>query len=86
MTAQTIAWIGIAALGSLTVALECLRRYLVRRNRPLTATEWLERMRKLDTVRPMASRIEGKPGVAFVEKLDLDAELREMVRENGGSG
>ncbi len=83
MSAQTIAQYALAALFAVALLAECLRQYLVRRNRPLTASEWLEEMRKLDTVRPMASRIEGKSGVAFVENMDLDAELREMMR--GGS-
>ena len=78
MTAQTIAWIGIAALGSLTVALECLRRYLVRRNRPLTASEWLAEMRKLPPSPPPRRTQEAKAD-------DLDAELREWMRVNRGS-
>ncbi len=60
MSSQTIAWIGIASISCLTVALECLRRYLVRRNRPLTASEWLEAMRKLPPSTPPRRTQEGK--------------------------
>ena len=84
MTAETIAWIGIAAFGSLTVAAECLRRYLEKRNRPYTASEWLERMRKLDTVKPMARRIEGKPGIAYAPRRKRERmALVKPIRKTG---
>jgi len=76
MSAQTIAWIGIAALSCLIVVMECLRRYLVRRNRPYSVSEWLEAMRKLPPSPPPRRTQEAKGD-------DLDAELREMMR--GGS-
>ena len=67
MSAQTIAWIGIAALSCLTVALECLRRYMVKQNRPYSASEWLAEMRKLPPSPPPRRTQEAKVD-------DLDAE------------
>ena len=43
-----------------------------RARRPLTTTEWRERMARLDLARPVASRIEGKPGVCSVERGEGD--------------
>jgi hypothetical protein len=38
-------------------------RHYRRERSHLSTSEWLEGMRKLDTVKPVASRIEGKAGV-----------------------
>ncbi len=78
MSAQTIAQWSLAALFAVSLLAECLRRYLVMRNRPYTASEWLERMRKLPPSPPPRRTQERKPD-------DLDAELSEMMRENRGS-
>jgi len=45
------------------IALAALWDYARRRRNPrkISAAEWLEGMRALDTVKPMASRIEGDP-------------------------
>ena len=84
MSTQTIAWIGIATLSCLTVALECLRRYLERRNRPYSVSEWLDRMRKLDTAKPMARRIEGKPGIAYAPRRKRERmALVKPIRKTG---
>jgi hypothetical protein len=84
MSAQTIAWACIAGAVAVTVALEALRRYIARRNDPLTASEWLELMRKLDTVKKMASRIEGKPGVARAPKRKRERlALVKPIRKTG---
>ena len=60
MSAQTIAQYALAALFAVALLAECLRRYLVRRNRPLTASEWLEHMRKLPPSTPPRRTQEGK--------------------------
>jgi hypothetical protein len=78
MSAQTIAWHALVAVFAVALLAECLRRYLVRRNRPLTASEWLAEMRKLPQSPPPRRTQEAKAD-------DLDAELREMMRENRGS-
>ena len=78
MSAQTIAQYALAALFAVALLAECLRRYLVRRNRPLTASEWLAEMRKLPPSPPPRRTQEAKAD-------DLDAELREWMRENRGS-
>ena len=76
MSAQTIAQYALAALFAVALLAECLRRYLVRRNRPYSVSEWLEAMRKLPPSPPPRRTQEAKGD-------DLDAELREMMR--GGS-
>ena len=84
MSAQTIAQYALAALFAVALLAECLRRYLVRRNRPLTASEWLAEMRKLDTVKPMARRIEGKPGIAHAPKRKRERmALVKPIRKTG---
>lgn len=61
------------------VALAGWLEWFLRRRaaRPLTTTEWRERMAELDLARPPASRIEGKPGVCSV--------AREGAEEGEGS-
>ncbi len=92
MSSDTIAWCALAALFAVALLAECLRRYLVARNRPYSASEWAARMKQVHEHKPLKSRIEGDPAVCGVrganpvrEDEDLDAELREMMRDNRGS-
>ena len=77
MSAQTIAWWAVAAFFAVAVALEATRRYIARRNAPLSASEWLELMRKLPPSIPPRRTQEAKP------EIDLDAEFNEWMREEG---
>jgi hypothetical protein len=54
----------------------------------LSTSEWLEGMRKLDTVKPVASRIEGKAGVCYpLKKLKAKRKsLYVLGRKTGTEG
>ena len=64
----TVAWCMLGAFFGLSLIAETARRFYQKRNARLTTSEWLEKMRQLNTVKPMASRIEGCVGVAYAPK------------------
>ena len=68
-----IAWCMLGAFLGLSLIAEAARRFYQKRNARLTTSEWLEKMRQLNTVKPMASRIEGCAGVAYAPKRKQQA-------------
>ena len=64
--------------------------YYRRQRAHLPTSEWLERMRRLDTVKPVASRIEGKAGVCSplkkpkAKRKSLYVVKRKTGTEGGG--
>lgn len=65
---MTLIWLLTHSILPLS-ALYALEMWLRRRaSRRITTSEWLAGMRRLDTVKPMRSRIEGKDGVCRPER------------------
>jgi hypothetical protein len=46
--------------------------YFFDKQKPMMVDEWRERLKKLDTEKPMKSRIEGKPGVSTSVKVNKE--------------
>ena len=66
------------------VLLVPLIAHLFRKPDHMMLSEWRERMKKLDTVKPMKSRIEGKFGVAGgVKERKMNVTVIKPVRKTG---
>ena len=66
------------------VLLVPLIAHLFRKQKPMMMGEWRERMKKLDTEKPMKSRIEGKPGIASgVKERKRNVTVIKPVRKTG---
>ena len=85
MTESLIAWTTICVFITLAAALDGLRRLRHRRDRPYNVTEWRAGMRKLDTVKPMASRIEGKPPENIYKPPETRRDAADDVRAVKGA-
>ena len=79
---MSLLYIATITLAALLLVAGIYIEYRKRNPLDISTTEWRERLAKLGTVKPMASRIEGKPGVVSPLKKQRP-KLKVMRRRTG---